>query len=249
MRSFKYYSNDLLLATLKQAKSEDVKPIFEHLDLTYSASVPIKTVVIRISQTGGNSFTNLFKDGDTVGYLRIVVSVAKALGISAEGLDRYLNADNQENSNPALVAGLKHEISGVIYDIEGKIIEVIAGKLYQKLNAEQRKAFDTEVRRVASQRSDDPSRSIIGAGGALLIGNLGGFGTYMLMSSLLSTLSLGTLGFGAYTFASSALSVVLGPAGWAALGAYAIFKLNNPSLTKLVPIVIAVALIRRKYSR
>ena len=51
-----------------------------------------------------------------------------------------------------------------------------------------------------------------------LVAKMGGFGSYMLMSSILHAISFGTLSFGAYTAASSILHILIGPVGWAALG-------------------------------
>jgi uncharacterized protein YaaW (UPF0174 family) len=68
------------------------------------------------------------------------------------------------------------------------------------------------------------------------------------MSSVLSTISLGTLGFGAYTAASSALSLVLGPVGWIALGAAGIYAFGKPELGKTIPLVATVAMIRQRLS-
>ena len=80
----------------------------------------------------------------------------------------------------------------------------------------------------------------------MTVANLGGFSTYMLMSSFLSVVSFGTLGFGAYTAASSLLSTIIGPVGWTALGIYAVYKWTQPDFKKLIPAVITVALIRKR---
>lgn len=75
-----------------------------------------------------------------------------------------------------------------------------------------------------------------------MVGNLGGFATYTLVSTVLGTLSFGMLGFGAYTFASSLLSVVLGPAGWLSLAAYGIFKLGSADAGKTVRLAAICAM-------
>ena len=80
----------------------------------------------------------------------------------------------------------------------------------------------------------------------MTVANLGGFSTYMLMSSFLSVVSFGTLGFGAYTAASSLLSTIIGPVGWTALGIYAIYKWTRPDFKKLIPAVITVAMISKR---
>jgi hypothetical protein len=80
----------------------------------------------------------------------------------------------------------------------------------------------------------------------LALGNAGGFATYTLMSTVLSTVSLGTLSFGAYTFASSALSVVLGPIGWVGLGLYGIHKLGAPDKAQVVRLAATCAVISQR---
>lgn len=83
----------------------------------------------------------------------------------------------------------------------------------------------------------------------MVAGNLGGFATYTLVSSVLSTLSLGTLGFGAYTAASSAVSVILGPVGWVALGTAGVYALGKPELKKTIPLVAMIGMVRQRVSR
>ena len=82
----------------------------------------------------------------------------------------------------------------------------------------------------------------------MVVGNLGGFATYTLMSSVLSTISLGTLGFGAYTAVSSALSVILGPVGWVALGTAGVYALGKPELKKTIPLVAMIGMVRQRIS-
>ncbi len=57
---------------------------------------------------------------------------------------------------------------------------------------------------------------------------------------------MGTLGFGAYTTATSALSVFLGPVGWIGLGAAAVYSYGKPKYKKLIPVVATIALIRQR---
>ncbi len=75
---------------------------------------------------------------------------------------------------------------------------------------------------------------------------MGGFATYTLMSTILSAASFGTLSFGAYTLASSALSLVLGPVGWVVLGALAVKKLGSPDKAKVIRLAATCALISER---
>jgi uncharacterized protein YaaW (UPF0174 family) len=130
---------------------------------------------------------------------------------------------------------------------EKQILLKVLQVTYDKLDPSQRAKFDAEVAKVAAQfGQNDSTGKLAGAAGLMVIANLGGFATYMLMSSVLSTISLGMLGFGAYTAASSALSVVLGPVGWLALGATTAYSLGKAELKKTIPFVVTAAMIRQR---
>ena len=64
------------------------------------------------------------------------------------------------------------------------------------------------------------------------MGKLGGFATNTLMSTVMSAVSMGTLGFGAYTAASSILSVVMGPVGIVGSGAEALYQVARRNARK-----------------
>ena len=129
---------------------------------------------------------------------------------------------------------------------ESKVLLKLLDVAYQRLGPEEQKAFDVRVHEVTSQFGSRPSKALAGSAGLLVIGNLGGFATYTLMSTVLSGISFGTLSFGAYTMASSVLSVALGPVGWLGLGAAGIYALGKPTLKKTVPLVASIAMIRQR---
>ena len=130
---------------------------------------------------------------------------------------------------------------------ELSIVNSILQTTYSKMSADERSQFDQQVVKVASQftLNKDPS-ALTGTAGLMVVANLGGFATYTLMSSVLSAISLGTLGFGAYTAASSLLSVVIGPVGWLTLGAVAAYKFGRPELNKTIPFIATTAMIRQR---
>ena len=68
--------------------------------------------------------------------------------------------------------------------------------------------------------------------GALTAARLSGFGVYLLASTSLSALTTAaslTLPFAVYTTMSSAIAVIIGPAGWGAAALYVIWKLTGPN--------------------
>lgn len=159
-------------------------------------------------------------------YLDSLKLVAKKLEISF-----------QENKN-------WNDMKNVV-ELEDDVLRKTLKLSYENMSKDERAEFDVKVREIASQQGIS-SQNIIGAAGLMTVANLGGFSTYMLMSSFLSVISFGTLGFGAYTAASSLLSTIIGPVGWAALGIYAVYKWTRPDFKKLIPAVITVAMISKR---
>lgn len=117
----------------------------------------------------------------------------------------------------------------------------------------QRPAVDAKIAELSKTPEGKNISGMSTTAALLVVGNLGGFATYNLMSTVLSALSMGTLGFGAYTVASSLLSVVLGPVGWLSLAAYEIFKLGSADEAKTVRLEATCAMtaqrIREKRTR
>lgn len=110
----------------------------------------------------------------------------------------------------------------------------------------QLEEFDNSINQVINEFGDNNHSGLVGTAGLMAIANLGGFATYTLLTSFMSAVSFGSLGFGAYTAATSLLSIAIGPVGWIALGSYAVFSLGKPSMSKLMPIVATVGAIRQR---
>src|SRR5579883_154784 len=121
---------------------------------------------------------------------------------------------------------------GPIAELERKLLEKLWSDTLAGLSPEKRREMERSV-----------GAEIAGFAG-LAAAQASGFGVYMLGSTLLgalnSALGLG-LSFGAFTTLSSAISVIIGPFGWAALGLYTIGKLGGPNYKKLLPVVILIA--------
>ena len=145
------------------------------------------------------------------------------------------------NYNEAKRISLKYTL-----ELEQKIILHLLEKSYDSLNEVDKENFDKELQKVIQTHGETSNKNLVGTAGLLALGNMGGFATYTFLTSAMSVLSFGTLSFGAYTAATSMLSVVLGPVGWTALGIWAIFKLGQPNYKELIPIVLTVGLIRQR---
>jgi len=215
-----------------------------------------KVLATNISRFAGNQIVNEVRPkGDPVGYLELLIDVLEAVNKGTLQKPHFLKTwpnraksliDIDEYPHEAVKHCFQAIYEEVIY-AEEAVLGCVASSLYESLTPEQKLEFDRKVKEIASTSQDLPIGGVATAGGLMLLGNLGGFGTYMVMSSLLSTISLGTLGFGAYTAASSLLSFLLGPVGWAALGAVAVHTLGKPDLNKLAGVVITVAMARRQH--
>ena len=102
------------------------------------------------------------------------------------------------------------------------------------------------MNQIAKKYDNDIGTYLTGGAGLIALGNIGGFATYTFLTTSLSTISMGTLGFSAYTAATSLLSVMFGPIGWASLGAIAVLTLGSPNTKKLIPIVATIGAIRQR---
>jgi len=151
------------------------------------------------------------------------------------------------------VNGLKSDQSSV--QVKIKLLEKRLEAMPEKISAkevelneakERLDNFDAQLSRTVNQFNSSHLGAITGTAGLMALANLGGFATYTFLTSMMSTLSFGTLGFGAYTAATSFLSVVIGPVGWAGLGLWTIFALGKPDKNKLVLLVATIGAIRQR---
>lgn len=254
----KFVSNGNLRNLLGGASSAERLEITNVLSVGAMHPYDAITLQEKICLTGGHGFSNWIR-GQGTGYIDIVDDVVDALkikgllgrqafymeGHTLQEIDNLVNI-RLNKMDIETCRRLADEYLGLA---EKAILLKILQTTYEKLDATERKQFDDKVGQIAKQfGSNDPSGKLAGGAGLLVIGNLGGFATYTLMSSVLSTLSLGSLGFGAYTAASSALSVVLGPVGWLALGAAGIYSFGKPELQKTIPLVAMIGMVRQRLS-
>jgi uncharacterized protein YaaW (UPF0174 family) len=212
--------DDQIESLLKQANKEELISLLKIVDDSAIEKDINREVPQRIIET-------LF----TSGYLQSLTQVADKLDVKYNKSMYKLESKN---------LSIK-----VISDLEKKILNNFLQLGYKQMSDAEKSKFDREVKDIATEFGHS-KKGVVGAAGLMTIANLGGFSTYMLMSSFHSSVSLGTLGFGAYTAASSMLSTIIGPVGWAALGLYAIYKFSKPNYKKLIPGVILVALIRQR---
>jgi uncharacterized protein YaaW (UPF0174 family) len=116
----------------------------------------------------------------------------------------------------------------------------------EKMTDQQRAELRAKFEELAAKQGKRIGKELSGLT-VLGAAQLSGFGVYLLCSTLLgavnTTLGLG-LAFGAFTGLSSAISVMIGPVGWVALGLSAIIKLGGPNYKKIIPAIFVIATAR-----
>ncbi len=130
--------------------------------------------------------------------------------------------------------------------IEQAIISRTWQNAMEKMTDQQRAELRAKFEELAVKHRKRIGKELSGLS-VLGAAQLSGFGVYLLGSTLLgavnTTLGLG-LAFGAFTGLSSAISVVIGPVGWVALGLSAIIKLGGPNYKKIIPAIFVIATAR-----
>ena len=257
----KFLSNGVLKNLLERASVEERLSLTKILKPDASTALSGTQLQKAVCVAGGHGVANFLR-GQGTGYIDIlddVIDSLKVEGVPAYRNDKVFNGlslwqidevdsikINKRDIDECKRLGVAH-----VEMAENKVLIKLLETAYQNMTKEQRQAFDSRVREVANQFGSSGGKGLAGGAGLMVLGNLGGFATYTLMSAVLSTISFGALGFGAYTAASSLLSLVLGPAGWIAVGGAAVHAVGKPELKVTIPLVANVAMIRQriKHSR
>ncbi len=241
-----FISNSTLREVLENATYEEKLSLTRILDKDQSEPFSAKKLQKEICLEGGHGFANIYR-GQGTGYLDIVDEVADELKIT--NIPSYNFKVKYYDEIEALKYTQEEaKLLGIEYaeKVEEKIILKILEKTYEKMSDQDKVSFDEQMNNIAKEFDSNISQKLAGAGGLMALGNMGGFATYTFLTSAMSTITAGTLGFGAYTAATSLLSIVLGPVGWAGLGAAAVLALGKPDYQKLIPIVATVGAIRQR---
>jgi uncharacterized protein YaaW (UPF0174 family) len=152
-----------------------------------------------------------------------------------------------------VVSGLAEKMNIPVIDgadassIELSIIKKLWSEVEQKMTTAQREELHKRMEEEA-QKHGKTFGGEFAMAGALGMAQLSGFGIYIVGSTLLGALNgaLGLgLGFSAFTGLSSAISVVIGPVGWAALALFAVIRLGAPNYKKTLQIAILVGSARQ----
>jgi len=242
----KFVSNDVLIELLEQATEEEKLSLTKILNESRKKPNSAKKIQCELSFAGGNSLMNLYR-GEGTGYIDIVDDVLGKLEIT--GFPSYLleirHCDEKDalqfDESTARKKGMEY-----LEKAEEQIILKLLEKAYENMSDQEKASFDEQMNKVAASFDSSIATNLSGTAGLMVLGKMGGFATYTFLTTAMSTVTMGTLGFGAYTAATSFLSILLGPVGWAGLGAFALYSIGSENYKKTIPCVAIIGAIRQR---
>ncbi len=251
----RHYSTELLLKTIKAANEEERFALSRIVDPKAGSALEARALVDKFCRAGGHGVMNAIRGGGP-SYLSLLLDVVDELKVEGlpprnevyfEGLaPAELDSVYEAARRKIPASRSRSTIADYVDTIERKLLAKLLVAAYQKLDADQRKKVDAEIAALARKLGRTDLNGVSAAAALLVLGNLGGFATYTLMSVLLGAVSAGTLGFGAYVFASSALSVILGPVGWLGVALYAGHKFASGNMKQTLQLVATIAMVRQR---
>lgn len=255
MQHIVYYSTQQLeQEVLNRANSEELLAITRIFSPDAKSAESPKTLARTICEAGGQSIANWIRS-QGVPYTELLHDVAELLKVGALQPLKTITPNgltvaemDARALNPVLTNEVanncKWQLEAYVHHHEREILNKFTQDAYQRMSAEHRLEVDKQVRELA-KKTPGLSMGGLGTSAALLAAaSVSGFAPYLLLSTVISTVTGGVAGFGVYTAASSVLHMLLGPPGWAALGAAAIYKFGGPNQQKCLKALLAIALLR-----
>lgn len=225
-------------------------------DATQEPSPQVLELQRAICRAAGHSAFNFLRAGSGIPYCELLFDAAKSINV--EGIrSPYSSAHegqclvhlDRHSSKAAQDISASRRLS-IVHDYVATLERALLAKLmvvvYEAASERQRAIIDAKVAEFVGSAGGKGLQGLSTSAVLLAVGNLGGFTTYTLMSTVLSAVSFGTLNFGAYVFASSMLSVVLGPVGWSSLAAYGVYRLGRPDSNKVIRLAATCAMISER---
>ena len=133
-----------------------------------------------------------------------------------------------------------------IEEAEEKISEHALKRLYDEMTPEQKDDYVENANRLAKEVSLHSSIKYTIPLGLMGVAQLGGFATYTLMSTVLSSVSASTLSFSTYVSASTGMSFLIGTGGISIVAIIALSECFSANTQKIIPIVVIIGDIRRR---
>lgn len=136
--------------------------------------------------------------------------------------------------------------------LEEMLVKVVFQQMWANFTSTQRLDLESSYYLLIEKSGKSHEwKQVGGIAGAMLAAKLGGFSTYVLASSALSTVSniVGvTFPFTLYKTISSTIGLALGSLGWLGLAVFATYKLTGTNYQKLIPAVIYISMLRYELS-
>lgn len=255
-----FLSNNILNNLISKATEDELCSLSRLIDKDSKEVYSYDYIQQEICLIGGHSVSNVYRgfssdklfegifdfdiskvsdafDSKGTSYLDILDDIIKELDIKT---NIQYSSEFDDNKNYTEKAVLFTE------EAERLIATKILEKKYELMTEKEKKEFNEKMNILINKSLSTNTKYYSGVAGLLVIAKMGGFTTYTLLTSVMSSISLGTLGFGAYTAMTSALSIAIGPIGWAGLGLATIYKFGEPNIEKLIPIVIVIGALRQR---
>ena len=204
------------------------KPVTEFLTThkAYERHSPDRTkyadvIAAEIRDFGGNTFLNLFR-GEGPSYYEITCDVAKKVKAPfKKGQD--------------------------IETIEESIMLTILERAWEKMTDEEK-----QVILEAIGKSNKSSAGGFSSMAFQAVFRTGGFASYQLTVIIANAVVRAVLGrglsFAANAALTRAMSVAVGPIGWAVTGIWTLVAIAGPSYKVTIPCIVQVAMMRKKYN-
>lgn len=254
-----YYStSDLGQNVLSRASNDELLALTRIFNEKAQVPKSSKDLTAEICMAGGHAVANWLRS-QGVAYSELLHDVASMLKVDGvEPLDEVTAsglsvADMDKRAfSAAVTANVTRTwhcpLDNYMLHHEQAIVRKFMADSYQRMTPAQRAEVDRKVHEIAETLLGSGIKGLSASAAFLVVANAGGFATYMLMSTVISTLTVGIASFGVYTAAASVLHVLLGPPGWAALGLTAVYKLGGPNKQQCVKAVLALAMLRCRLS-
>lgn len=248
-----------LTPVLREADVDDLSVLVDYITdsgdgrLTLATSVCSQLVVAKATNNYAAATRTAITDeilafgGNTLGNM---VRSLRATVPFGTVLDKILPDMNEKVSYVEVVRDVASHLKihlgkeASVVDLETAILLRIMRESFTKMSADERRQVIDEI------GAGDTIWGPGAAAAALVAGRLSGFATYKLATIVANSAARALIGRG-LTFAATggamrALSVALGPIGWAITGLWTLADLSAPAYRVTVPCVLQVAYIRQK---
>ncbi len=222
--------------------------------LLKKASEEERQALAKILKAKHNPVAEIF-DGDSDQIDNIIRELRWNAQHKSDFIFEWILSDNKVSYKEVVQKNLKYlKVEFLpfesVRELEIKLAQHVFKTVWDKMTDQQKEEMEEQLQREATKF--DKAGALKASGGlatAMIAGNVSGFGIYLLASTSLGAITglLGvTLPFAVYMGMSSAISVILGPVGWAGLGLFTIWKVADPNYQRLTQAILYICALREK---